>query len=90
MSYIGETSTLPHLRTNQHRLDSNKYNSSTNFNKSAVELKHFNLHKFKNTTTKIFKINEYEEECLFLKSSYMKYYNIIYPFGLNTELFNKL
>ena len=46
MSYIGENSTPLHLRINQHRSDSNKYDSSTIFNKSTEELKYFNLHKF--------------------------------------------
>ena len=38
MSYIGETSTPVHLRINQYRSDSNKYDSSTIYNKSTVEL----------------------------------------------------
>ena len=51
--------------------------------------KPFVLHNFKNTTTEILKIHKNVKECLFLESSYMCYFNTIYPYGLNTELFNK-
>ena len=89
MSYIGEASTLLLLRINQHKSNSYKYDSSTSYNKSTVELKHFNLHKFKNSDVEILKIHKNLKKHLFLESSYMRYYNTIYPFGLNTELFNK-
>ena len=89
MAYIGETSTPLHLRINQHRSDSNNYNSSTNYNKSTIELKHFNLHNFKNTTIEILKIHKNIKQRHFLELSYMKYYNTVYPYGLNTDLFNK-
>ena len=52
-------------------------------------MKHFSLHNFKNTTIQILKIHKNVKEHLFLGSSYMRYYNAIYPFGLNTDLFNK-
>ena len=42
MSYTGETCIHLHLQINQHRSDSNKYDSSAIYNKSTAELKHFN------------------------------------------------
>ena len=50
MSYTGETSMPLHFRIN-------KYASSIIYNKSTVELKHFNLHKSKNATIEILKIH---------------------------------
>ena len=62
-----------HLRINQHRSDSNKYESSTNYNKSATKLKHF-----KNTTIKTLKIHKNVKERLFLESTYMRFFWIKY------------
>lgn len=88
LKYIGETSTPLHLRINQHRSDSCNFSSSTNC-KSTVELQHFNLHNFKNTSIEILKICKLKNERLFLESSYMQYFNTLYPYGLNTECFNR-
>ena len=88
MSCIEKTSTTIHLRINQHRSDS--YNYSTSYNKSTIELKHLNLHKFKNTTLKILKIHKnvisrtrMPISC-FLETSYVKFY-IIYLFGIGLQ-----
>ena len=89
LAYIGETSNELHLRINQHRSDSHKFSPSSNYLKSTIELKHFHLHNFKNTTIEILNIQKNLSERLFLESSYMKFFNTIYPYGLNSELFNK-
>ena len=47
MSFIGETFMSLHHRINQHRSAPNKYESSTNYNKSTLELKHFSLRNLK-------------------------------------------
>ena len=57
MSYTGETSMPLHLRINYERSNSYKWNSSPSYNKSTVELNHFNLHNLKNTTMKVLKIH---------------------------------
>ena len=53
LAYIGETSNELHLRINQHRSDSHKFSPSSNHLKSTIELQHFNLQNFKNTTISI-------------------------------------
>ena len=68
------------IQINQHRTDSNKYEYAINYNKSTVELKHFNLHKLKSTKIEMLKIHKNIKECLFLEFFYMRYYNTIYPF----------
>ena len=87
MTYVGETSM--HLRIKQHRSDSNKCESSINYNKSQIESKHFSLRNFKNTTIQMLKIHKNVKEHSFLGSSSIWYYSATYPFGLNTDLFNK-
>ena len=53
LAYIGETSNELHLKINQHRSDSHKFSPSSNHLKSTIELQHFNLQNFKNTTISI-------------------------------------
>lgn len=90
MQYIGQTSGQLHIRINQHRSDSCKYSTtSTKHSQSTAEIQHFNQHQFSNTTIDIIQIVKNVSERLFLESSYMTYFNTIYPYGLNTERFNR-
>ena len=56
--HIGETSGELHLRINSHRTNSYKYIPSAKYSKSIIELQHFNLHDFKNTTIGILQIQK--------------------------------
>ena len=87
--YIGETSTPLYLRINQHRSNPENYISKNNYCKSTVEMQHFNLHKLKNTSLEILKIHESLNEQLFLETSYVRHFNTVYPYGLNTKCYNK-
>ena len=74
---------------NTDRIHSN-FPPSSNYSKPTVELENFHLHNFKNATTEVLHIKKNLNERLFLESSYMKFFNTIYPYGLNSELFNKI
>ena len=87
--HIGETSNELHLRVNQNRSNSYKFSPSSNYLMSTIELQHFNLHNFKNTAIEILNIKKNLNEQLFLESLYMKFFNTIYPCGLNSELLSK-
>jgi hypothetical protein len=85
LQYIGQTSTHLNIRMNLHRSNTNSSKEKIN----TLEIEHFKKHGFENINIRIIDIVPETKTRLWWENKHINQFLTIFPYGLNTILFNQ-